>query len=124
VLAAIEYLTVLGLHPTISGLVCGQGPLQANGDSFEISAINGTSVLDHQGPASITALSIRALLALQGAMRPAEIISLHSYPGQPNTVALPDHADRLEVDYEAVAAGGLDAREWSALTAQLARLTR
>lgn len=123
VLAAIEYLSVLGLHPTISGLVCGQGQAHTRGTSFEVSQVDGIPVLDHQGPESMTAVAIRALLALQGAMRPAEIISLHSYPGQPSTLALPDHADQIEVDYHSDASGGLNAREWSSLTAQLNRLT-
>jgi hypothetical protein len=124
VLAGIAYLSALGLHPTISGLVCGQGPAKASGTSFEISQVDGTPVLGHQGPGSRTALTIHALLALQGALRPSEIISLHSYPGQPTTLALPDHADRIEVDYQAkTAAGTLDPREWSALTAQLARMS-
>ncbi|HWF72946.1 MAG TPA: lytic transglycosylase domain-containing protein [Solirubrobacteraceae bacterium] len=123
VLAAIEYLSVLGLHPTITGLVCAQGPVHANGTSFELSRIDQTPVLGHQGPGSLTALTIRALLALQGTMLPSEIISLHSYPGQPNTLALPDHAGRIEVDYGSAATSGLDPRAWSALAAQLSRLS-
>jgi Transglycosylase SLT domain len=122
VLAAIEYLAVLGLRPTISGLVCDQVTAEASGASFEITQVDGTPVLDHQGPQSIAALAVRALLVLQGAMRPAEIVSLHSYPGQPSTLALPDHANRIEVDYKADT-GGLDAREWASLTSQLTRLT-
>jgi hypothetical protein len=122
-LAAIEYLSVLGLHPTISGLVCGQGQLHANGTSFEISQIDSTPVVGHQGPQSLTALTIRALLGLQGAMRPAKIISLHSYPGQPNTLALPDHATQIEVDYQAATKlRTLSAHEWKALTARLSHL--
>jgi hypothetical protein len=123
VVAAIEYLSLLGLHPTISGVVCSQVAAHASGTSFDISQIDGTPVLDHQGPESVTTLAIHALLGLQGAMRPSEIISLHSYPGQPSTLALPDHADRIEVDYKAATTGELNAREWSSITAQLARLT-
>ena len=122
VLAAIEYLSVLGLRTTISGLVCGQGLVHANGTSFEISQVDHTPVLGHQGPGSVTALTIHALLALQGAMGPSEIISLHSYPGQPTTLALPDDANRIEVDYSPTTGSGLNAREWARLTAQLSRL--
>jgi hypothetical protein len=32
-------------------------------------------------------------------MQPTEIISTTSYPGQANTLALPDHADRLQLTY-------------------------
>ncbi|HEY2160464.1 MAG TPA: lytic murein transglycosylase [Solirubrobacteraceae bacterium] len=123
VLAAIEYLSVLGLRPTISGLVCGQGQLSASGTRFSITRFAGTAVRGHQGPRSLAALAVHALLALQGAMRPAEIISLHSHPGQPNTVALPDHAGRIEVDYPtSTATPALDRREWSALISQLQSL--
>jgi hypothetical protein len=44
-------------------------------------------------------MAIRRLLTLQGAMQPTEIISLMSYKGQANTLALPDHADRLQITY-------------------------
>ena len=47
----------------------------------------------------MTDLTIRRLLTLQGAMKPDEIVSLMSYKGQDNTLALPDHADRLQVAY-------------------------
>jgi hypothetical protein len=122
VLAAIEYLSVLGLHPTVTGLVCGQGLAHAGGTSLVISGIDGTPVRGHQGPRSLTAVTIRALLALQGPMRPSEIISLHSYPGQSNTLALPDHADRIEVAFGSPSSGRLDAGSWSRLAAQLAGL--
>jgi len=48
---------------------------------------------------SITDLTIRRLLTLQGAMKPDEIVSLMSYKGQNSTLALPDHKDRLQVEY-------------------------
>ena len=32
-------------------------------------------------------------------MAPTELISLMSYKGQQNTLALPDHADRLQIAY-------------------------
>jgi hypothetical protein len=123
VLAAIEYLTALGLHPTISGLLCGQRQLHANGDSFEISQIDNIPVLDHLGSRSLTALTIRALLALQGAMRPARIISLHSYPSQPTTLALPDHTNELDVDYQPNTTSTLTARTWATLDADLSNLS-
>jgi hypothetical protein len=42
---------------------------------------------------------VRRLLTLQGALKPNEIISLMSYKGQPNTLALPDHADTLQITW-------------------------
>jgi len=36
---------------------------------------------------------------LQGDLAPNQLISLMSYPGQPTTLALPDHSDRIQVVY-------------------------
>jgi hypothetical protein len=66
---------------------------------MEISAINGIPIQGHQGTGSITDLTIRRLLTLQGSMRPNQIISLMSYPGQTNTLALPDHSDRIQIAF-------------------------
>jgi hypothetical protein len=108
ILATIEFLSESGLDPTVSGLKCGQSSLNssspgsdavATGNSMEISAINGIPIQGHQGSGSITDLTIRRLLTLQGAMRPNQIISLMSYPGQTNTLALPDHSDRVQVAF-------------------------
>jgi hypothetical protein len=108
ILATIEFLSRSGLDPTISGLKCGQNSINsstpganavATGDSMEISAINGIPIEGHQGTGSITDLTIRRLLTLQGSMRPNQIISQMSYPGQTNTLALPDHSDRLQIAF-------------------------
>ena len=104
ILASIEFLSASGLDPTVSGLKCGsnlQGTDAAglSGSSVDISKINGIPVLGHQGPGSITDMTIRRLLTLQGAMSPDQIISTMSYKGQDNTLALPDHQDRIQVAY-------------------------
>jgi hypothetical protein len=106
VLATIEFLSSSGLDPTIAGLECGQphtaspgSNAVASGDSVEISAINGIPIQGHQGPGSIADITIRRLLTLQGSLRPDQIISLMSYPGQTNTLALPDHSDRIQVAF-------------------------
>ncbi|HEY6396473.1 MAG TPA: lytic murein transglycosylase [Solirubrobacteraceae bacterium] len=107
VLAAIEFLSVSALHPTVSGLECGHSltgstgvdAAGASGASVDISAINRVSILGHQGAGSIADMTIRRLLTLQGAMSPDEIVSLMSYKGQPNTLSLPDHANRIQVAY-------------------------
>jgi len=108
ILATMEFLSQSGLDPTISGLKCGQNSAnnstpganaESTGDSVEISAINGIPIQGHQGTGSITDLTIRRLLTLQGSMRPNQIIRLMSYPGQTNTLALPDHADRIQIAY-------------------------
>ena len=108
VLATIEFLSQSGLDPTISGLQCGQNTATrstpgrnsvATGDSVQIAKINGIPIQGHQGTGSITDLAIRRLLTLQGSMRPNQIISLMSYPGQSNTLALPDHSDRIQIAF-------------------------
>jgi len=107
VLATIEFLSASGLDPYVSGLKCGasvnaatgtdqQG---ATGQSVDISKINNIPLAGHQGPGSITDVAIRRLLTLQGSMRPDEIISDIAYKGQPNTLALPDHRNRIQITY-------------------------
>jgi hypothetical protein len=107
VLAVIEFLSASGLKPTVSGLKCGSNPTAANGidpagatgASVDISAINGIAIKGHQGAGSITDITVRRLLTLQGAMQPDEIISLMSYKGQPTAVNLSDHANRIQITY-------------------------
>ena len=72
---------------------------RATGESVDISAINNIPVAGHQGPGSITDIAIRRLLTLQGSMRPDEIISDIAYKDQSNTLALPDHRNRIQITY-------------------------
>jgi Transglycosylase SLT domain/Peptidase family M23 len=105
VLATIEFLSVSGLHPTISSLQCGHSYLSksgnvsehSSGNAVDISAVNGTPILDHQGKGSITETTIQKLLTLQGAMQPHQIISLMDMGGP--TMVLPDHADHIHVGF-------------------------
>ncbi len=107
ILAAIEYLSASGLDPTISGLACDASPRGTTGvdeagrtgESMDISAINGISILGHQGPGSITQITVRRLLSLQGAMAPANIVSDTRFKGASNALALPDHQNRIQVTY-------------------------
>jgi murein DD-endopeptidase MepM/ murein hydrolase activator NlpD len=107
ILAVLEFLSASGLKPTVSGLKCGStptgsggiDPAGATGASVDISAINGIPIQGHQGAGSITDITIRRLLTLQGAMQPDEIVSLMSYKGQPTAVDLSDHADRIQITY-------------------------
>ncbi len=107
VLAALEFLADSNLYPTVSALKCGHGILTASGnvsehstgDAVDIAAINGTPIYQHQGPGSITETTIRRLLQLQGVMKPHQIISLMTFPGADNTLALPDHYDHIHVGY-------------------------
>ena len=107
VLATLEFLAASGLDPTVSSLECGHGYLTASGnvsehssgDAVDIAAINGISIFAHQGAGSITAVTIRRLLSLQGEMTPHQIISLMAFDGAPNTFAMPDHDDHIHVGF-------------------------
>jgi transglycosylase-like protein with SLT domain/peptidase M23-like protein len=107
VLATIEFLSASGLDPDVTGLECGHSLSGADGvdaagetgSSVDISKINNIPVLGHQGPGSITDITIRRLLTLQGSMRPDEIVSDMSYKSQNNTLALPDHKNRIQIEF-------------------------
>jgi len=107
ILAVIEFLAASDLDPTVSGLECGHSlsastgvdAAGATGASLDISKINNIPIKGHQGPGSITDITIRRLLTLQGTFRPSAIVSLMSYKGQTNTISLPDHANRIQISY-------------------------
>jgi murein DD-endopeptidase MepM/ murein hydrolase activator NlpD len=107
VLATMEFLTASGLKPTISSLKCGHGFLTSSGNisehssgsAMDIAAINGIPIIGHQGEGSITDITIRRLLTLQGTMKPHQIISLMTFDGADNTLSLPDHADHIHVGF-------------------------
>jgi len=107
ILAVIEFLSASGLDPYVSGLECGHtasgnngvDAAGATGASVDISKINGIPILGHQGPGSITDVTIRRLLTLQGIFKPNQIVSSMSYKNQSNTVALSNRANRIQVTY-------------------------
>jgi murein DD-endopeptidase MepM/ murein hydrolase activator NlpD len=107
VLATLEFLAASGLKPTVSALHCGHSYLttsgnvseHSSGNAVDIAAINGIPIVGHQGPGSITDITIRRLLTLQGAMKPHQIISLMTFPGTDNTLSLPDHYDHIHVGF-------------------------
>jgi transglycosylase-like protein with SLT domain/peptidase M23-like protein len=120
VLATLEFLAASGLKPTVTSLHCGHSYLTASGNVSEHSAgsavdiamINGIPILGHQGEGSITDITIRRLLALQGIAKPHQIISLMTYAGTDNTLALADHADHIHVGFHPdYAAGSPAAKE-------------
>jgi Transglycosylase SLT domain/Peptidase family M23 len=140
ILAVIEFLSASGLDPTVSGLECGHSltastgvdAAGATGASVDISKINNIPMLGHEGPGSITDITIRRLLTLQGTFRPDQIVSALSYKGQTNTLALPDHANRIQVTYTPLfgnnkqlsgqATDILQPNEWQALISHLSTL--
>src|SRR6201999_986224 len=128
VLAVLAFLSRTGLKPTVSALECGHSEMTVSGfvsehftgDAVDISAINGIPIAGHQGAGSITDLTIRALLTLQGEFVPHQIISLMQYPGASNTLAMPEHWNHIHVGFHP-AAGQLPATPAAAGAAHSAR---
>jgi hypothetical protein len=107
VLATLEFLASSGFKPTVSALRCGHSFLTSSGNvsehstgtAVDIAAVNGIPIAGHQGPGSITDLTIQRLLTLQGTMKPHQIISLMTFKGADNTLALPDHWNHIHVGW-------------------------
>jgi hypothetical protein len=107
VLATLEYLAASGLKPTVSSLRCGHGYLTSSGNvsehstgtAVDIAAVNGIPIYGHQGPGSITDVTIQRLLTLQGTMKPHQIISLMTFENTDNTFAMADHDDHIHVGW-------------------------
>jgi hypothetical protein len=107
VLAVLAFLSRSGLDPTVSALRCAQRQYTASGapsagftgDEVEISAINGIAIAGHQGPETITDLTIRTLLTLPGEFVPHAIVSLMRYPGSPSTHASSVYWNRIHLEF-------------------------
>ena len=69
------------------------------GTAVDIAAVNGIPIYGHQGPGSITDVTIQRLLTLQGTMKPHQIISLMTFKGADNTLAMADHDDHIHVGW-------------------------
>jgi membrane-bound lytic murein transglycosylase B len=113
VLAVLEFLSRSGLRPTVSAMRCTDGRLAAAssidaahqlGAAVDISAINGTPIAAHQGTGSITDLTIRTLLTLQGRFQPRQILSLMKYPDAHNTLANATQWNHIHIDFRPVGA--------------------
>jgi hypothetical protein len=141
VLATLEFLAASDLRPTVSSLRCGHGRLTTSGNvsehstgtAVDISAINGIRISTAtQGEGSITDLTIRRLLTLQGAMAPHQIISLMRFEGAPNTMAMSDHDDHIHIGWRPQYGGAtgsaraiwmvLKPQQWTRLMSRLAKI--
>lgn len=111
VLGVLEYLAQSGLRPAVSALTCGHNTLttagnvseHSSGDAVDIAAVNGIPIVGHQGPGSITDITIRRLLALSGSFVPHQIISLMTYSEAANTLSMRDHYNHIHVGFRAQA---------------------
>jgi hypothetical protein len=140
VLAMLEYLSVSGLKPTVTGLKCGAPAASSAAarrpSSTEvavgISAVNGTPIAGHQGQGSIADTTVRKLLMLEGASRPRQIVSLMSYPGAAGALARPSARGAIRVAFsplnQAVGHGArlysspLTPAQWIRLVARLGEI--
>jgi Transglycosylase SLT domain len=130
VLATLEFLSVSGLHPSVSSLRCSHvaAAAAANaaetsaGDTIAITAINGIQLAGGQGLGSIAEIAVRKLLTLQGTMKPSEIVSTRSYPGTDNTVAEPSQGNEIRVEFAPLQGqnlGGARARSADVLNSEI-----
>jgi hypothetical protein len=140
VLITLELLATSGLDPTVSALRCGHSRLTSSGNvsehisgnAVDISAINGVPILGHQGAGSLTEAAIQRILGLQGPLAPHQIISLMTFAGADNTLALPDHDDHIHVGFAPDVTsnplvarsfdGVLDRRQWLRLMKRLSAI--
>jgi hypothetical protein len=120
VLATLEYLADKGFRLTVTSLKCGHSYFTSSGNisnhsfgtAVDIAVINGVPVLGHQGPGTLTDSVLKAVLQLQGAMAPEELISLETLGGP--SFALPDHADHIHIGWQPPVGSSVDSR-YSAL---------
>jgi murein DD-endopeptidase MepM/ murein hydrolase activator NlpD len=111
VLAVLEFLSRVGLHPTVSALRCANGTYAAQGaatgsdagDAVDISAVNGVQIAGHQGAGTIADLTVRALLTLHGAFAPYQIVSLMRYPGASSTLARAERWNAIHIAFRPAA---------------------
>ncbi len=139
VLAALEYLSVSGLAPTVSGLRCaGRMPVSEGNastrsdDTVKITAVGGVPIAGHQGSGSIAETTIRKLLMLEGLNRPRRIVSLTSIPGATNTFVKSSARDWIRIVFGPSSGAGaraasassspLTPNEWVKLIARLGEI--
>jgi murein DD-endopeptidase MepM/ murein hydrolase activator NlpD len=141
VLAALEYLAVSGLKPTVSGLECAprtpaalaaNAPASASSKAVAITAVNGIPVAGHQDQGTVADETVRKLLMLQGLARPQQIISQMSYPGAVRAITNPSAGDAIRVSFVSLNAqtghtaslfnSGLTPNQWIALVDRLGEI--
>ena len=114
-LATLVFLSRSGLKPTLAAMPCERrvtGGFSAPGSavhaalqSLPIAAVNGVPIAGHEGARSVTDLTIRTLLTLQGKFAPSEIVSLMHYAGASATVASPRRSRSILVVFSSSATG-------------------
>jgi hypothetical protein len=105
VLAALEFLSVSGLKPTVSLPGCASakaaGAGNDAGDVVDISALDGIPIAGHEGAGSLADIAVRRLLRLQGTMKPRQIATGSlSYTGTADTLTLPADRGQIRVSFQ------------------------
>jgi murein DD-endopeptidase MepM/ murein hydrolase activator NlpD len=136
VLAALEFLVASGLSPTVSSHSCSQAStaknalssLGATGQVLDLSAIDGTPVVEAGGPSTRGLAAARKLAGLQGVMKPLQIASSVRF-GTLHMTVLADEGDTISIDFApladvhahtaAVSGSGLTPAQWLTLVARL-----
>jgi len=138
VLVALEWLSGAGLRPAVSALKCGHSKYVAGGGrisdhwfgrAVDISAVNRIPILGNQQDGGVADVTIRKLLELRGVMEPGQIISLRTYAGADNTLALSDHDDHIHIGWsppggeqKASQRSGLMPSQWPRLIDRLGQI--
>jgi murein DD-endopeptidase MepM/ murein hydrolase activator NlpD len=141
VLAALEYLSVSGLKPTVAGMPCppatpaaqaGNAGAGAAIGAMSITAVGGVPVAGHQGPGSAADTTVRRLLMLQGLARPRRIVSQMRYPSTAVAVTSARAGEAIRVVFATPRSGlarvaglyssALSSQQWSRLVARLGQI--
>ncbi len=139
-LAALEFLSLSGLKPTVSLAGCRTLGVRgaansaggAAGEAFDITAIDGTPIAGHEQSGSLADIAVHRLLRLQGTMRPRQIGSGSlSYPGTAGTLTLPADRGRIHISFQpfggaraarTTAASPLTPGQWLTLISRLGEI--
>ncbi|MDO9356296.1 MAG: lytic murein transglycosylase [Solirubrobacteraceae bacterium] len=138
ILALLEVLAEKGVQPTVTSLRSGHGTMTSSGNvsqhttgtAVDIATAYGTVISPAtQGEGSVTDRAVREILELQGNMKPDQIITLMTYEGEENTLAMSDHDDHIHVGYRPTTGVGgkqleqlLKPGQWDALVNQLSTI--
>jgi hypothetical protein len=141
VLAALEYLSVSGLKPTVAGMPCPPATpaaLAANTNAgqtinaMSITAVGDVPVAGNQLPGSSADTAVRRLLMLQGLARPQRILSGMSYPSTAVAVKSARAGAAIRVVFAAprsglarvagIYASALSPQQWMRLVARLGEI--
>jgi murein DD-endopeptidase MepM/ murein hydrolase activator NlpD len=140
-LASIELLALSGLRPSVAHLGCdvpAAGGLSGyrSGEAYDITAVDGLSIVSHAARGGIADATERKLLALQATLEPQQVAGPIDYPGAERAVVLPASSGLIHVSYapssstnaqtasrhSATASAELTGEDWTALVERLAEL--